>query len=153
MQHPIRMVVARHVRSWTLQGRAIGRARSFFVRRRLAYAPMALPCMRADAVLMLLPIISSSSLNSTSGSTGRRHTPLRDPDDRGVRDDRRGEGADVRRASREVFQQPAASVQRTVGQGGTSSSLGAVLLAAALLKHFQRIKKSFYPAPAGRRIF
>ena len=56
------------------------------------------------------------------------------------------------RASREVFQQQAASVQRTVGQGGTTSSLAAALLAAALLKHFQRIKKSFYPASAGRRI-
>ena len=35
-----------------------------FVRRHRAYAPMVLPCMRADAVLMLLPAINSSSRDS-----------------------------------------------------------------------------------------
>ena len=97
------------------------------------------------------PLTLKEALSSVtdSGSTGRRRTPLlRDPDDHCVRDDQRGEGVDVRRA----FQQPATSVQRTVGQGGTSSSLGAALLVTALLRHFQRIKKSFCPASAGRRI-
>ena len=60
---------------WTLQGLAIGRARFlFFVRRHRAYAPMVLPCMRADAVLMLLPTISSNSLDSArSDSTASAH--------------------------------------------------------------------------------
>ena len=35
-----------------------------FVRRHRAYAPVVLPCMRADAVLMLLPAINSSSRDS-----------------------------------------------------------------------------------------
>ena len=57
--------------------------------------------------------------------------PLRDPDGRGVRDDRRGEGPDVRRASREVSQQPAVSNPASSGKRtGTLSSLAAALLAA-----------------------
>ena len=40
------------------------RARHSFRRRHRAYAPIALPCMRADAVLMLLLIIKSSSRDS-----------------------------------------------------------------------------------------
>ena len=62
-QPPIRMVVARHVRSFDTSGPGHRpRPIPFFVRRRRAYAPMALPRMRADAVLMLLPTISSNSL-------------------------------------------------------------------------------------------
>ena len=41
----------------------------------------------------------------------------------------------------------------TVGVVRGASGLAAALLATAMLKRFKRIKKSFYPVSAGRRIF
>ena len=78
MQQPIRMVVARHVRSLDTSGPGHRpRPIPFFVRRHRAYAPMVLPCMRADAVLMLLPTISSNSLDSArSDSTASQGASL-----------------------------------------------------------------------------
>ena len=118
MQQPIRMVVARHVRSLDTSGPGHRpRPIPFFVRRHRAYAPMVLPCMRADAVLMLLPTISSSSLDSArSDSTASAHF--------------------ARSVSTANSQQPTA--QRPVGSGRESTLHWLLVTDCWLLGHFGR---------------
>ena len=63
-QQPIRVVVARQAHRCPPRDAPSDAPDCLFVRRHRAYAPMVLPCMRADAVLMLLPAINSSSRDS-----------------------------------------------------------------------------------------
>ena len=151
-QQPIRVVVARQAHRCKPYPRDApsDAPDCLFVRRHRAYAPMVLPCMRADAVLMLLPAINSSSRDSArSDSTASPGASL-------------GANSNQTRDSFSSFrrrfapkclssQQPTA--QRPVGSGRESTLHWLLVAGCWLLEHFQRIKNSFYFASAGRRNF
>ena len=98
--------------------------------------------MRADAVLMLLPIINSSSLDSVrNDSTASQGASL------AAKNYLQASLAPKCLSS----QQPAANVQWDTDARPPFADRCAA--GCWLLEHFQRIKKSCYPASAGRRIF